>query len=839
MPDRRAATPRRTATTGATPVHWRPDATVLRRLHPTPARAGVGMLVQAADGSIVAANDDALRILGVTWEALLAAPVLPLRGLGRDGLPLAPDAIPGVAGLRAGRPHPEVLVGVAVGVPPGLGAAGSRAGAPEPAATRWVTVGSTPLVDGDEVVAAVHVFRDVSAGVAAQEAVQRALGVLRGLLEGPVPEGVAGTDLSPDELALLVGDLADVVFRADTAGRFRWLSPGTFSLLGWTPEQLVGRGLSEFLDPDDLLGLLRGVAAGGATARHDIAVRTAAGGRVAVSLALHGLRDAAGVVTGVLGAMTDVDADRRARAALRDAEARARDIAEHASDVVFACDRRGRLTWVSSSVTSIGRPPESLVGSMLAALVHPADRAGLLAALEEPAERAALDLRVVTGDGEPRWVALTLRTSRDAHRRLVRAVGSWRDLGGEMPARTALAERERRYRVLAERSPDVLFRSDAALRLQWLSPSLPELLGWRPADLVGRSGLELVHVEDVGRLRAAFEGDVEGDVEDASGEVVRVEGRLRTMSGDWRWVGVSARRLPLGRGDDSGWVGSWRDLTAEVELRERLQAAEEAYRTIADNASDVVYRTDGHGRLTWVSASVTPALGWAPEHLLGRPSTDVVHPDDVPVVMAAAREAVRGESAARFEARLRRADGGYTWFAVTARPAYDAEGRLLARIGSGRVVDAEVSARHAAAAANEQLSLVLEHLRDVLYDVGPDGVVRWVSPSVREVFGWAPEEVVGRRFGLGTEAEQEAWAAFLASAPPSRTQSRRRFEAVRADGRRCWVEANATLVRDAEGRLERVVAAVRDIDEAVAAERQLADSERRYRLLAGDVDLRS
>ena len=41
--------------------------------------------------------------------------------------------------------------------------------------------------------------------------------------------------------------------------------------------------------------------------------------------------------------------------------------------------------------------------------------------------------------------------------------------------------------------------------------------------------------------------------------------------------------------------------------------------------------------------------------------------------------------------------------------------------------------------------VLAEHAADVVALVGPDDRFTWVSPSIRDVLGWAPEDLVGRR----------------------------------------------------------------------------------------------
>jgi PAS domain S-box-containing protein len=54
---------------------------------------------------------------------------------------------------------------------------------------------------------------------------------------------------------LLANSGADVLFEGSTEGVTTWVSASIEQLLGWTPEQLIGRPFAEFVVPGDVEGL--------------------------------------------------------------------------------------------------------------------------------------------------------------------------------------------------------------------------------------------------------------------------------------------------------------------------------------------------------------------------------------------------------------------------------------------------------------------------------------------------------------------------------------------------------------------------------------------------------
>jgi len=129
-------------------------------------------------------------------------------------------------------------------------------------------------------------------------------------------------------------------------------------------------------------------------------------------------------------------------------------------------------------------------------------------------------------------------------------------------------------------------------------------------------------------------------------------------------------------------------------------------------------------------------------------------------------------------------------------------------------------AEHKSAAANAEYRLLAENATDLIARLGFDGICRFVSPGVRAVLGYDPEEIIGTKVdALRHPDDQERVAESLQKLVDGADFVVCSYRARRKDGRYIWVESKIRAISDPQtGQPAELIAVVRDVTERKQAE---------------------
>ena len=513
----------------------------------------------------------------------------------------------------------------------------------------------------------------------------------------------------------------------------------------------------------------------------------------------------------------------RTEAALTTREAQYRSLVEQMNEGILAGDRSTRITFVNSRMAAmLGYQEKELLGRPFYDFMEPGTRLNYLARIERRHVGVSekYETILVRKGGQKICALISASPLRDDRNDVVGSFAVISDITERKRAEQTLRESEEKFRHLFETMQDVFYQADPEGRLTLLSPSGARLLEYAQVEeLLGRKIDEAMYLnpEDRRKFMAAIR---------ERGFVKDYEVTLRKRDGTP--VVVSTNSLPTfdDYGKFTGVEGTFFDITDRKRAEEALRQSEERYRLIMDNVQDIIFTHLPDGTVSFISSSIRH-LGYAPEETLGRDIFEFVHPEDRELAKHAFERTLETCRGMDIEIRIRCKSGEYRWAAEHSDPVLR-DGRAVEVTCVLRDITTRKLAEEKLRLSNEKYELIINNTRDLIYSYGPDGIVSFISESIRRV-GYEIQEVVGHSlFDFMHPEDRQASRDMLAQAVEGTAFKALECRLRRKDGVYVWFEASSEAIL-AGGRIVQVNGVARDITERKSIEEALRVSEEKYR----------
>jgi diguanylate cyclase (GGDEF)-like protein/PAS domain S-box-containing protein len=236
---------------------------------------------------------------------------------------------------------------------------------------------------------------------------------------------------------------------------------------------------------------------------------------------------------------------------------------------------------------------------------------------EESGVRAALLCPVSTAGRVVGVLAFTCRRIRPPDDPLLEALLALASQMGLFLERTdseaRLRESEERYRRTFELAASGIAHIGLDRRFVRVNRRICEILGYPQAELLGRTGREISHPEDLDVINALRPRLYAGEV-----HTVRTDKRYRRKDGSTVWVTLTLALERDASGKPLYEIAVYDDITARKATEAALRESEERFRSLTEMSSDFFWETDGaHRTVTLVhgpsyAGKLDPGeAGWA------------------------------------------------------------------------------------------------------------------------------------------------------------------------------------------------------------------------------------
>ncbi len=202
-------------------------------------------------------------------------------------------------------------------------------------------------------------------------------------------------------------------------------------------------------------------------------------------------------------------------------------------------------------------------------------------------------------------------------------------------------------------------------------------------------------------------------------------------------------------------IEQWVARAERIRMQKALLESESQFRLLAENASDMISRLSVNGDILYVSPACETMLGYKPEELIGKPSFEIVHPEDVPLVKSIFNGHSK-ESTLTIAYRAVKKNGSLIWLESSARAILDRKSEIIEVQAASRDITERKNAEKALQDAHNNLQEAYERtiegwvraldLRDRETEGHTQRVTELTLKVARQI-GFSEEELVHIRRG--------------------------------------------------------------------------------------------
>jgi two-component system cell cycle sensor histidine kinase/response regulator CckA len=520
---------------------------------------------------------------------------------------------------------------------------------------------------------------------------------------------------------------------------------------------------------------------------------------------------------------------KRLEDALRESEERYRSFVENFQGIAY----RGRMDFVPiffhGAVGAItGHKEEEFLAESLRwdQIIHPDDLPKLYESSEKihstPGYSATREYRILRQDGEVRWVHELIQNICDNSGKPIMVQGALYDITERKRAEEALLNAAQQWRMTFDGISDIVCLLGQEGRIIKCNKALTDLLGKPFSEIINRTHLEILHGAPM-------------PIEDCPVERLWKTHRRETdilLIND-RWFSIAVDPLLDEAGRLVGAVHIMSDVTERKRTEEAIRESEKRYRQVIENAVDIIYTTDANGNFTHANPAALTTVGYSLEELQRFNYLDLILPEHRDRISKIYISQFRQRQAATYvEFPFFSKSGDVLWFGQNASLVIEGENPVGFHV-IARDITERKQAEEALRRSEERYRNILDRIEEGYYEEDLAGNFTFFNDSMCRIYGYSTEELLGLNYKRYTDNETakslfQVFNEIYRTGNPNTGYS---YELIRKDGGKRYIEASASLIKDASDKPVGFRGIVRDVTERKKIEDALREREERYRTL--------
>ncbi len=269
------------------------------------------------------------------------------------------------------------------------------------------------------------------------------------------------------------------------------------------------------------------------------------------------------------------------------------------------------------------------------------------------------------------------------------------------------------------------------------------------------------------------------------------------------------------------------------EMTRQLKELEEKYRFLFENSGDMIFTVDKRGIITSFNREAEKTTGYDRQEVIGKPFVDILATEGTKQrEMRRFRKRLGIQESKPYEAVMRTRSGERRYILANSLRLEDERGKVTGLACILKDVTVHKRAEQETKRAKYLLEKVVDNMADAIVMTDKKGLITFYNKGATEIFGHHPSDILGKPvldFYVRKKDAKKVKQILLKSKVGKVSDFETQF--LTRDGRKIFVNMSATLIRDEEGKVVGILGINRDITQSKMLERELKESEERYRTM--------
>lgn len=484
---------------------------------------------------------------------------------------------------------------------------------------------------------------------------------------------------SEEKYRTILENIQEGYFEINLKGNYTFFNDAMCEILGYSREELMGMNYHAFMDKETAKKSFRvfnRIYETGIPLKYmDWQIKRKDGSKRHIDFTASLIKDSSGRLSGFRGIVRDITERMHIEAELQEEQHRFRALTDQSSDIILFINRQGNIMYENQSVEKVlGYSPSERIGANPLDHVHPDDRKfnndyykKIFAGKNVSSIRSEVRIRhkdgswrvfeeiagVLSGNDVVESIIVNLRDITER-----KNAEFQRDAALE-----ALRKSEKYFKEITENSSDILIITDQDGNIKYCSRTFERFIGYKPEEVIGKSGFAFVHPDDVQRAAEDYAAALQAD----ENALAHTAFRVLHKNGSEVYLECIGRNS-LNNPDIEGFIMNVRDVTERKRTEDKLRQEEERFRALAEQSSEIIALVNKEGFITYENPAIENILGYNSQERIGLPVISLVHPGDLRLVADTFNILFKEKNAAvqKAEIRLRHKNGGWRTFEAVA-----------------------------------------------------------------------------------------------------------------------------------------------------------------------------